>query len=401
LELPTIKNYDLRNKKVLLRLDINSPLDPRSGEILDTFRIRSHIPTLEALSDSKVVVLAHQSRPGLEDFTTLEKHADKLAEFLDKEVKYIDDIFGSAAREEIANLENGEVLVLENVRFCSEEVSENVIRKPPEEQAKTIFVRKLSPCVDFYVNDAFAVSHRSQPSVVAFPKVLPSAAGLLLDKEVKTLREVLKCKDSPRVFLFGGAKAKDTLKVIENLLKNELAEYILTSGIVGNLFLKVRGYSLGKENEKALKEEEIEVAKKLDNEKIITPLDIAYSKEGKRKEIKVENLKNSNIKIKILDIGRETIAYYSSIIRQAKLVVANGPCGVFEMEEFALGTKEMIKQIANSRAISILGGGHLSAIARSMRMADKITYISTGGKACLRFLAGEKLVGVEVLSCLA
>jgi len=397
LELPTIKNYDLRNKKVLLRLDINSPLDPRSGEILDTFRIRSHIPTLEALSDSKVVVLAHQSRPGLEDFTTLEKHADKLAEFLDKEVKYIDDIFGSAAREEIANLENGEVLVLENVRFCSEEVSENVIRKPPEEQAKTIFVRKLSPCVDFYVNDAFAVSHRSQPSVVAFPKVLPSAAGLLLDKEVKTLREVLKCKDSPRVFLFGGAKAKDTLKVIENLLKNELAEYILTSGIVGNLFLKVRGYSLGKENEKALKEEEIEVAKKLDNEKIITPLDIAYSKEGKRKEIKVENLKNSNIKIKMRDIGRETIAYYSSIIRQAKLVVANGPCGVFEMEEFALGTKEMIKQIANSRAISILGGGHLSAIARSMRMADKITYISTGGKACLRFLAGEKLVGLEVL----
>lgn len=397
MELPTIKNYDLRNKKVLLRLDINSPLDPRSGEILDTFRIRSHIPTLEALSDSKVVVLAHQSRPGLEDFTTLEKHADKLAEFLDKEVKYIDDIFGSAAREEIANLENGEVLVLENVRFCSEEVSENVIRKPPEEQAKTIFVRKLSPCVDFYVNDAFAVSHRSQPSVVAFPKVLPSAAGLLLDKEVKTLREVLKCKDSPRVFLFGGAKAKDTLKVIENLLKNELAEYILTSGIVGNLFLKVRGYSLGKENERALKEEEIEVAKKLDNEKIITPLDIAYSKEGKRKEIKVENLKNSNIKIKILDIGRETIAYYSSIIRQAKLVVANGPCGVFEMEEFALGTKEMIKQIANSRAISILGGGHLSAIARSMRMADKITYISTGGKACLRFLAGEKLVGLEVL----
>jgi len=397
LELPTIKNYDLRNKKVLLRLDINSPLDPRSGEILDTFRIRSHIPTLEALSDSKVVVLAHQSRPGLEDFTTLEKHADKLAEFLDKEVKYIDDIFGSAAREEIANLENGEVLVLENVRFCSEEVSENVIRKPPEEQAKTIFVRKLSPCVDFYVNDAFAVSHRSQPSVVAFPKVLPSAAGLLLDKEVKTLREVLKCKDSPRVFLFGGAKAKDTLKVIENLLKNELAEYILTSGIVGNLFLKVRGYSLGKENERALKEEEIEVAKKLDNEKIITPLDIAYSKEGKRKEIKVENLKNSNIKIKILDIGRETIAYYSSIIRQAKLVVANGPCGVFEMEEFALGTKEIIKQIANSKAISILGGGHLSAIARSMRMADKITYISTGGKACLRFLAGEKLVGLEVL----
>ncbi|RLG56020.1 MAG: phosphoglycerate kinase [Candidatus Hydrothermarchaeota archaeon] len=397
MELPTIKNYDLRNKKVLLRLDINSPLDPRSGEILDTFRIRSHIPTLEALSDSKVVVLAHQSRPGLEDFTTLEKHADKLAEFLDKEVKYIDDIFGSAAREEIANLENGEVLVLENVRFCSEEVSENVIRKPPEEQAKTIFVRKLSPCVDFYVNDAFAVSHRSQPSVVAFPKVLPSAAGLLLDKEVKTLREVLKCKDSPRVFLFGGAKAKDTLKVIENLLKNELAEYILTSGIVGNLFLKVRGYSLGKENERALKEEEIEVAKKLDNEKIITPLDIAYSKEGKRKEIKVENLKNSNIKIKILDIGRETIAYYSSIIRQAKLVVANGPCGVFEMEEFALGTKEIIKQIANSKAISILGGGHLSAIARSMRMADKITYISTGGKACLRFLAGEKLVGLEVL----
>ncbi len=394
MELPTIENYNLRNKRILLRVDINSPLDPRSGEILDTFRIRSHIPTIEALSDSKVVILAHQSRPGLEDFTTLEKHADKLAEFLGRDVNYIDDIFGSAARKRIAELENGEVLVLENVRFCSEEVCENVIKKSPIEQAKTIFVRKLSPCVDFYVNDAFAVSHRSQPSVVAFPKVLPSCAGLLLNKEVKTLSKVFKYKDTPRIFLFGGAKARDTLKVIENLIKNELAEYILTCGVVGNLFLKVRGYNLGKENEKAFRAEEIEAARNLDNKKIITPIDVAYIKEGRRKEIKVEKIKNG---MKILDIGKETISYYSSIIKEAKLVVANGPCGVFEMEEFALGTKEILKQIANSKAISILGGGHLSAIARSMRIADKITYISTAGKACLRFLAGEKLVGLEVL----
>ena len=395
MELPTLKDYDLEDKKVLLRVDINSPIDPRSGEILDTFRFKCHIPTIEALNDAKVVILAHQSRPGLEDFTTLEKHAHKLEELLNREVEYVDDIFGSLARKRISSLENGDILLLENVRFCSEEISENVTKKKPKEQANTIFVRKLSKCVDFFINDAFAVSHRPQPSVVAFPTILPCCAGLLLEKEVKMLSSIFETETSPRVFLFGGAKVKDSLKVIRRLIRNGLAEHILVAGVVANTFLKAKGISLGEENEKNLKKEDVELARKILNEKIKIPIDVAYLENGERKESKVEEMGKK--KRKILDIGKETIEYFSSIIREAGLVVANGPCGVYEMEAFALGTKQIAKAIANSKATTILGGGHLAAIVRSLGIAERFTFISTGGKACLLFLAGEKLPGIEVL----
>jgi phosphoglycerate kinase len=400
LEFPVLENFNLKGKKVLLRVDINSPIEPKTGEILDDTRIRSHTPTLRCLEDAKTVILAHQSRPGLRDFTTLEVHAKRLEEINGRRVKYVDDLFGSRAREEIRNLRDGEILVLENVRFCSEEVSPQVMAQPPEEQVNTNFVRRLSRCVDFYVNDAFAVAHRAQPSVTAFPHVLPSCAGKLMETEVSSLSMVLSSKKRPKVFLFGGAKAGDSLKAIKSLLDKDVADAVLTSGLVANLFLVARGYDIGRVNRRVLEAKNLEalvpMAKELlkkYGDKVRLPLDLAFQKNGSRVEAPVERVGE----YKILDIGIETIIQYSKIIKNSKIVVANGPCGIFELEAFALGTEEVLKAMADSRAFSVIGGGHLSALARSLGILEKLSYASTGGKATMYFLAGERLPGIEAL----
>ncbi len=399
-EFATMREFDFNNKTVLIRLDINSPMDPKTHKILDDTRIRAHIPTLRELEDAKVVILAHQSRPGLEDFTTLKPHANRLSVLLNKDVEYIDEVFSSRVKRKINELEKGDILVLENVRFCSEEISEYVVKKRAEEQVNTHLVKKLSSYVDFYINDAFAVSHRNQPSVVAFPVVLPSCAGLLLEKEVKTLSYVLNFKESPRVYIFGGAKVKDTFKVIKNILEKDKAEYILTCGIVGNLFLIASGVDVGKENIKHIEKESavklIDEAKELlkrYKEKIVVPRDFAYLEDGKRKEANVNSVDGRVI----MDIGMQTISEYTDIIKRAKLVVANGPAGVFEIEEFSLGTKEILMSMAKSNGFSIIGGGHLIALARKLKIVNELSFMSTAGKAMLLFLAGEKLSGLEVL----
>lgn len=400
MDFPILDDFDLTGKKVLLRVDINSPIDPSTMEILDDTRIRSHSPTLEALSRSKTVILAHQSRPGLEDFTTLEKHAQRLQEINGRNVEYIDDIFGSAVKNRINALEDGEILVLENVRFCSEETSYEVINKPPAEQAKTNFVKKLSSYVDFYVNDGFAVSHRAQPSTVGFPEVLPSCAGKVMEKEVKTLSKILSRNAKPNVFIFGGAKVSESFSVMKNILRKGIADSILTSGVVANIFLSASGFDIGKVNTKLLTNAKIEgfitYAKELLRKyrgKIKMPLDLAFQEGGARVEAPVNKLPNS----RILDIGIETIVNYSKIIEKGKTVVANGPCGVFEINGFDLGTKEILKSMAGSSAFSVIGGGHLSAIARNINVSNTLSYISTGGKATMYFLAGEKLPGIEAL----
>ncbi len=398
--LPTLDSSKLANKRVLMRVDINSPIEPSSGTILDDTRIRSHIETIEELSGSKLVLIAHQSRPGLEDFTTLEAHSQRLSELLGREVRYVDDVFGRAAREEIFRLRNGDVLMLENVRFCSEEVAEEVKSKPPEVQAKTNLVRKLSSYVEVYVNDAFAVAHRSQPSVVAFPKVLPSYAGRLLEREVENLTKVINSKARPKVFSFGGAKAKDSIKVMEKLLSRGIADVVLTSGMVANIFLVAQGKDIGDVNLRAIRDKGleplIERAKKLlekYGERIQVPTDLAFKRDGSRAEANVDELPNQMI----MDIGIDTIAKYSSIIENAAVVAANGPAGVFEIEEFALGSEGLLKAMSRCRGFTVIGGGHLAAIAAKQGLRKKISFISTGGKAMLLFLAGEKLPGIEAL----
>ncbi len=400
MEFPVLKDFDLNGKRVLLRVDINSPIDPITREILDDTRLRGHLTTLHALEGSKVAILAHQSRPGLRDFTTLEMHAKRMEELIGRQVRYVRDIFGESVKDEISNLKDGEVLMLENVRFSSEEISSDVTEMSPEKQASTNLVQRLSSYVDFYVNDAFAVSHRNHPSIVGFPMVLPCCAGKLMEKEVTMLSKILNSDERPKVFSFGGAKARDSLRIIEKVLSRGIADVVLTSGLTANIFLMAQGYDLGATNKQIIVDKKLEglipEAHRLINEygdRVKIPLDLAFQKNSTRVETSVETLPDR----RILDLGIETIAFYTTLLKDAKMVVANGPSGVFELHPFALGTEELLSAMAHSTAYSVIGGGHLAAIAQSINLSNDISYVSTGGKATMAFLARDKLPGIEVL----
>ena len=399
MEIKTLDDVDVRGKTVIVRVDINSPIDPKTKEILDDTRIRECSPTLRELTSkgAKVVLLAHQGRPGSEDFTTLKKHAEKLSGVLRQRVKHIDDIFGRAALEAIAGLKSGEVLVLENVRSYPQENKD----RPPEEQAKTELVQKLSKVADLYVNDAFAAAHRSQPSLVGFQMVLPTYAGRLMERELNALSRALS-PQHPCVYVLGGVKVDDSLKIIENAFSNGIADAVLTGGLVGLTFLAVSGVDLGEQNSELLKKrgatEEFDRAKRLldvRGEKIKVPLDLVVDAQGEPKELGIKELPTELL---VCDIGSRTIEEYSKIIAGAKTVVANGPLGVFERAGFERGTFEVLKAIGSSRAFTIVGGGHMVAAAQASGVAGQIKHLSTGGGACISFLAGETLPVVEVLT---
>lgn len=398
MEFPTLDDVDVTGKTVLVRVDMNSPIDPRTGEILDDARIRQCAPTIEELArkGAKVVVLAHQGRPGDEDFTTLERHAKKLGEVLGFPVKYIEDTIGPAARDSIKGLRPGEVLMLENVRFWAEEN----LNRLPEEQARTHLVRKLAELFDIYVNDAFGAAHRSQPSLVGFGELLPTVAGRLMERELRGLSRVLS-PERPCIYVLGGAKVDDSIKIIENVLGKGIADEVLTGGLVGQAFMAVER-DIGEPNLKLLLErgfeEEIQRAKKLllsHGDRIKVPLDVVVDDGGQPKEIAVEELPTN---LPICDIGSRTIRRYSEIIIGAGTIVANGPLGVFEKPAFARGTFEVLKAMANSKAYTILGGGHVLAAARAAGVAERIKHVSTGGGACIAFLSGEPMPVVEMLA---
>ena len=394
----TIDNFNLKDKTVLLRVDINSPVDPVTGIILDNTRIQLHSETIREIAEkgAKTVILAHQSRPGKNDFTTLEQHAHELEKILGRKVKYVDDIFGSNARNKISHMKKGDILILENVRFYSEEV----LKRDPPLQAGTHMVQKLSKSADFYINDAFAAAHRSQPSLVGFAFTLPSGAGRIMEKELNTLYSALENVERPCVYVLGGVKVDDSIMVIENVLKNGSADYILTTGVVANIFLAASGKKIGKTNYEFIESKGykncIKKAKQLLKEykdQIKIPVDVAICKDKKRVDIKVQEIPD----YPIYDIGLETIKMYAQIIRDAKTIFANGPAGVFENEDFSLGTDDILNAIASSDGFSIIGGGHLAAAVSRIGSSGSIDHISSGGGACINLLAGEKLPVVEVL----
>lgn len=391
----TMDDLDTRGRVVLVRVDLNSPIGP-DGEILDDIRFRGHIPTIEALNDAKTVLLAHQSRPGKRDFTTMEQHSKKLASLLGKDVVYVDSIYGRTVRKSIQELRAGQVLLLENVRFSSEEM----LKAPAEDLAKTHLVNQLSLLCDLYLNDAFGTAHRAQTSIVAFPRVLTSGAGKLMEREVEMLTKALTTSQRPRVFMLGGTKADDSIKVIEHVLSNGKADKVLVAGLVANIFLAASGIDIGRPNLDYIKssgyEDYVELCRKvLENyrEKIATPLDVALSDAGKRLETPISALPKA---YPIYDIGVETIVAYSAELKAAGTVVINGPAGVFEQKAFALGTNETLKAAARAK-FSILGGGHIAAAARNIGIDKYISHISTGGGACIDFLAGESLPGIQAL----
>lgn len=398
LDFNTIDDFDLDDKTVIVRVDINSPVDPSTGLILDDTRIRLHANTIGELSKkgAKTVVLAHQSRPGKKDFTTLKQHAESLSNILNHGVGYVDDIFGSNARSSIERMNRGDILLLENVRFYSEEI----LKREPRLQSETHMVQKLSPLADYFVNDAFAAAHRSQPSLVGFAYMMPCAAGRVMENELKALYNAMDNVKKPCVYILGGVKVDDSIMVMENVLKNGSADYILTTGLVANIFLWGSGIDIGKYNKKFIENKGycdfVKKSKKLLKKyksQIIIPKDIAVCIDDKRVEYSVAKIPNQPI----FDVGTETITEYAGYIRNAKTLFANGPAGVFEKEDFNIGTDDILNAIASSSAFSIIGGGHLAAAANQMGLTKGISHISSGGGASINLLAGEDLPVVRVL----
>lgn len=394
----TMDDFDFEGKTVLLRVDVNSPVDPIDGELLDDTRMRLHSSTISELSDrdARVVIIAHQSRPGKSDFTTLKQHARSLSNIIGKDVIYVDSIFSREAQNIISNMVNGEIVLLENVRFYSEEMP----KLTPEEQANTYMVKTLTPLADYFVNDAFATAHRSQTSLIGFSKVLPSLAGRVMELELKTLYGILDNAQQPRVYVLGGIKADDSINVMANALRTNRADFILTTGLVANIFLVASGVDLKEYNYDFIVqrgyEDYIDFAKELlkdYSDKIILPVDLAILENDKRVEYSVDEIPN----LPIYDIGSKTIEIYKEKILEAKTLFANGPAGVFEKEGFNLGTEDLLNTMAKSEGFSIIGGGHLAAAASNMDLDDDITHISSGGGASINLIAGEELPAVKAL----
>jgi len=396
----TLDDFNLKNKVVLVRVDFNSEIDPANKKVTSDVRIKAHAEsTLRELAEkgAKTVVLAHQGRRGDPDYTPLKEHTKILGRILKCPVKYVDDVFGEKAKTAIKDLKGGEILVLENVRSWDKETKS----MSPEDASKTDLVQNLAPLADLFVNDAFAAAHRGHVSMVGFTAVLPSAAGRIMERELKSLSKALEKPDKPCVYVMGGAKADDSLEISKYVLSNGIADYVLTGGVTAQLFLAAKGVDLGKANMAYLEKKELtglipgiqELFKQF-GDKVRTPIDVAMDVNGKRKEIPTDKLPTEN---SILDIGKETAAIYAELIGKAKSIVVSGPMGVYERKEFNYGTKTVLQAIADSKAFSLAGGGNTIAAIQEYSLTKKVGYISTAGGALIEFLMGKKLPGVVAL----
>ena len=389
----TLSDLDASGAAVGVRVDINSPLG--DGGLADDARIRAHLDTISELleRDARVAVLAHQGRPGGSDFADLSAHAARLDELLGHPVSYCDATFSTEARSDVEALEPGEAVVLENTRFYSEEYMEF----SPDDAAETFLVRKLAPVFDAYVNDAFAAAHRSQPSLVGFPEHLPAYAGRVMEQELDVLGNVSE-SPTPRVYLLGGAKIEDSLKVARSVLERGLADDILAAGIVGNAFLLAAGVRLGAASASVVNErssEAVQQAGELLDEfgpRIHLPRDVAVERGGERVELDVDALPAQE---PAMDLGAKTVSHFAELLEDAGTAVLNGPAGVFEEELFSFGTKELYRAATRAEH-SIVGGGDTAAALRRLEITG-FSHISTGGGACLNMLTGDTLPAVEAL----
>jgi phosphoglycerate kinase len=390
----TLDDLDPSGFAVGLRVDVNSPLDDR-GELADDARLRAHLDTIEELAarDARVAVLAHQGRPGGADFSDLAPHADRFDELLDAPVSYCDGTFTGEAREAVEALSPGEVVVLENTRFYSEEYMEF----DPGAAADTYLVKRLAPVLDVYVNDAFAAAHRSQPSLVGFPHELPAYAGRVMERELDVLGG-LGDAPRPRSYVLGGAKVEDSLDVARSVLDRDIADGILATGVVGNAFLLADGVQLGAASAEVVNERSTEAVRRagelLDEygNLIHLPRDVAVERDGERVELGIEELPAEH---PAMDVGAKTIAAFAELLEDAGTAILNGPAGVFEEEAFAVGTREVF-EAATRAELSVVGGGDTAAALRRLGI-EGFSHVSTGGGACLRMLTDGELPAVEAL----
>ena len=402
----TLDEIDVNGKTVLCRVDINQPVDREKGTLKSTARIEACIPTVKELSDkgAKLVLMAHQgSDIEYKNFYTTEPHSKVLSKLLGKEVKFIPDVCGPAAIEAIKNLKAGEILLLDNVRFVSEEQTlfEQKLKLTHEQQAQTLLVRKLAPLADYYVCDAFAASHRDQPSLCGFEQVLPSAMGRLFEKEYCVLSELMENPARPCTFVLGGAKISDAFLMMDTVLGGGIADTIIAGGVVGNILLIAKGEKIGQGSYdfivKTNYAEYFDIAKQMLEkypDKFILPTDLAWTENGVRKEAKLGSIPES---IGSTDIGAETAAAYQKIIRESKTVFVNGPMGIFEEEPTEYGTRAIWDALGDTEAFTVIGGGDSITATTKFGKTDAISYICTGGGALMRFLTGEELPVVRAL----
>ena len=402
----TLDEFDLKGKTVLCRVDMNQPVDKATDTLKSTHRIQACAPTVKELSDkgAKVVLLAHQgSDIEYKNFYCTRPHARVLSELLGREVKWIEDVCGPTAQAAIKALKDGEIILLDNVRFCSEEQTlfEMKLQLTHEQQAQTQVVTKLAPLADLYVCDAFAAAHRDQPTLCGFEQVLPSAMGRLFEREYVVVSELMEKPEHPCVFVLGGSKISDAFMMMETVIGSGAADTVLTGGLVGQILLASQGVEVGSGTigfiNKSGYGDFIDKARGIYEkyrDKIVLPVDLAQLVDGKRSEAKVGAIPAD---FNSMDIGSETAQKYREIILSAKTVFANGPVGVFEVEESELGTKVLFESMADTEGYTVVGGGDSVTAAKKYGVTDKLGYICTGGGALIRFLTGEELPVVKAL----
>jgi phosphoglycerate kinase len=396
----TLDSFDLKGKTVLLRLDLNSPIHPITGEILSESRLKSHIKTINDLKLSKVVIMAHQSRPGKSDFIPLKEHSRRLQRLVGRKITFVDSLFNSNAINEISKMKDGDILMLENTRFYSEDVSLDTTDYDVLES--TNFVRNLSQIIDYFVNDAFPAIHRPQTSLIGFTRLVPNLAGRLIENEITALDRFLKGNEKPKIAILGGAKIDDSIAVSKSFLEKNIVKTIIAGGVVGNAFLMAKGVNIGKKNKDFIiknnknHDKLISICKELlekFTDRIIIPVDSILNPSGK-----VLNTRESVPDDEIMaDIGPETASIFREAIGKAKGIFINGPMGMYEIAEYAGGTLDIFMAVAEANAIKIAGGGHTISVLESLKVMDKVDHVSTGGGALISYLSGEKMPVLEAL----
>lgn len=387
-----VSDIDVSGKRVLVRVDFNVPIDEKTGTITDDSRIRAALPTIKYLIKrrAKVILCSHLGRPDgkVVDKLRLTSVAQRLSQILGKQVGVTRDSLGSETRKSVENLKSGDVLLLENLRFHA-----------GEEKNSPVFARKLARLADLFVNDAFGTSHRSHASTVGITKYLPSVAGLLLEKELETLGSILKSPTHPFAGLVGGAKVSDKVGMLENIMSK--VDFLLIGGGMVATFLKAKSYEIGLS---LIEVDRLDTATGLmkkaaeNGVRLLLPVDVVVADEiSAEAEGKVVSVENISPRQRIVDIGQQTIKHFSKELRSCKTVFWNGPMGISEIPQFAEGTQAMAKLLAELEAITIIGGGSTAEIVTNLGLADKMSFVSTGGGASLNFLGGHKLPGVEAL----
>jgi phosphoglycerate kinase len=388
----TIRDVEVGGKRVLVRADFNVPLDEETGAITDDSRIRATLPTIKYLIDrgARVILCSHLGRPKgkVVEKLRLAIVAQRLSQILGQKVEVANDSIGPEVEKAVAKLKPGEVLLLENIRF-----------HPEEEANDTSFAQALARLADIYVNDAFGASHRAHASIVGVAHYLPAVAGLLVEKEIKVLDGILAHPGHPFAELAGGAKVSDKISVLENTM--DKVDCLLIGGGMAATFLKAKGYEVGSS---LVENDKLDFAAKLMAKaiqrgvRLMLPVDVVVavevSAESKAKVVPVEEIP---LDWRIVDIGPQTISNFSEELRRCQTIFWNGPMGIYEIVQFARGTQAMARLLASIEATIIIGGGSTAEVVTEMKLADKMTFVSTGGGASLRFLGGGTLPGVEVL----